>query len=161
MQLTLYNEEHHGIFRNQWHDLEVWTNCKVLTVLQLAQVTIAVYNYSPCWVNGYAGYSYLPQWAHCLAFGCGVPSLPGTHPQCPLSCNTQWHWWMNRTPHIGSLYHCVQLMEDWISLDIYIAYTFHYSWSCSDWDLSVPITFMNSNLILFYLAYATETIQHK
>ena len=49
----------------------------------------------------------LPQWAHCLAFGCGVPSLPGTHPQCPLSCNTPWHWWMNRTLHTGSLYHCV------------------------------------------------------
>ena len=50
----------------------------------------------------------LPQWGHCLAFGCGVLSLPGTHPQCPLSYNTPSHWWMNRTPHTGSLYHCVQ-----------------------------------------------------
>ena len=58
--------------------------------------------------NLYTLHSYLQQWAHCLAFGCGVPSLPGTHPQYPLSCNTQWHWWMNWILHTGSLYHWVQ-----------------------------------------------------
>jgi len=53
-------------------------------------------------------YTSLPQWAHCLVSGCGVPSLPGTHPQYPLSYSIQWHWRENRTLHTYSLYHCMR-----------------------------------------------------